>query len=317
MARGRAVDSDASGSGTSRASSSAQPPVPPSLPSIPSSSTPLSGPAESSLASQSPTAPAFVTSLAASSEPRNKLSLVAGHIYPSSRASRQIMRIIKLHLDKDEYIWDVIHKRQETFIRKSFQKHFIWEKAITAMLKVAWEKLCTLRYADFTYRMRKSGGSIYAIETSRLLAEKYGREPTLMEVFTYTNTKDHDGNTFVDRCALGVNPDHSAEEISALWARVDEQERQLAELRAYVMRMSGQHGAHTSSFDPPPATDRHVSTALHQPLSSPFDPDTADDTLITPADTTTHPADTPTDAMTLDRAENRPVDLISGLFNFH
>ena len=25
------------------------------------------------------------------------------------------------------------------------------------MLKVAWEKLCTDRYADFTYRMRKSG----------------------------------------------------------------------------------------------------------------------------------------------------------------
>ncbi|KDP34280.1 hypothetical protein JCGZ_12809 [Jatropha curcas] len=36
-------------------------------------------------------------------------------------------------------------------------KHFVWEEAITAMLKVAWEKLCTLRYADFTYRMRKSG----------------------------------------------------------------------------------------------------------------------------------------------------------------
>ncbi|KDP30385.1 hypothetical protein JCGZ_17114 [Jatropha curcas] len=70
--------------------------------------------------------------------------------------------------------------------------------------------------------------------------------------------------------------------------------------------MSGQHGASTSSSNPPPATDRHVSITMHQPLSSPLDPDTADDTLVTPANTTTHPADTPADTTTLDRAEDRP-----------
>ncbi|KDP37434.1 hypothetical protein JCGZ_08275 [Jatropha curcas] len=92
MVRGRAVDSNTSNSGphgghgrgrstrgrggtipppsssTSRASPSAQPPVPPPLPSIPSSSTLFPEPADSSLASQSPTA----------LEPHNKLSLVAG-----------------------------------------------------------------------------------------------------------------------------------------------------------------------------------------------------------------------------------------------
>ncbi|KDP27110.1 hypothetical protein JCGZ_22042 [Jatropha curcas] len=57
--------------------------------------------------------------------------------------------------------------------------------------------------------------------------------------------------------------------------------------------MSGQHGAGTSSSDPPPATNQDVSTALHQPLPSPLDPDTAEDTLVTSVDTTTHPADTP------------------------
>ncbi|KDP24878.1 hypothetical protein JCGZ_25131 [Jatropha curcas] len=36
-------------------------------------------------------------------------------------------------------------------------KHFILDEAITAMLKVAWEKLCADQYADFTYRMRRSG----------------------------------------------------------------------------------------------------------------------------------------------------------------
>ncbi|KDP30527.1 hypothetical protein JCGZ_15236 [Jatropha curcas] len=32
-----------------------------------------------------------------------------------------------------------------------------------------------------------------------LWAEKYGREPTPTEKFTYTHTKDHDCHTFVDR----------------------------------------------------------------------------------------------------------------------
>ncbi|KDP25156.1 hypothetical protein JCGZ_24258 [Jatropha curcas] len=199
---------------------------------------------------------------------------------------------------------DAVHVDEEGLsLLLLLQKHFIWEGAITAMLKVAWEKLCAPRYADFTYRMRKNGKkqqcisqeiweswqkawedpafkrkceifiqnrhsetggdgagpsrhtseSISAIETSQLSAEKYGREPTPIEIFTYTHIKDHDGNTFVDRHELGVNPDDSAEEISALRAHVDEQERQLVELRAHVMRMSGQHGAGTSSSYPPPA----------------------------------------------------------------
>ncbi|KDP30506.1 hypothetical protein JCGZ_17143 [Jatropha curcas] len=131
---------------TSGASSSAQPPVLPSLPSVLSSSTPLSRSVESSPASQLPT-------VSDSSEPRNKLSLVAGHIYPSSRASRQIMRIIKLHLDKDGYTWDAVPQEARDFYWEEFRKHFVWEEAITAVLKVAWEKLCAHRYADFTYRM--------------------------------------------------------------------------------------------------------------------------------------------------------------------
>ncbi|KDP44649.1 hypothetical protein JCGZ_19685 [Jatropha curcas] len=300
--------------GTFRALSSAQPPVPPSLPSVPSSSTPLPGLVVSSSSSQSLTTPA-------SSEPRNKLSL----------------------------------------------KHFVWEEAITAMLKLAWEKLCALRYADFTYGMRKSGkkqsetsgdgagpsqhtgGSISAIETSRLLAKKYSREPTPMELFTYMHTTDHDGNTLVDGRALGVNENYSiarervvsSQVGSKVKSRIDElalylqavksekkrkyiasglrhhsftAERQLAELRAHVMRMSGQHGASTSSSNPPPVTDRDVSTALHQPLPSPLDPDTIEDTLVTPADTTTHLADTLADATTLDRVEDRPRRFDCGPF---
>ncbi|KDP29006.1 hypothetical protein JCGZ_19508 [Jatropha curcas] len=64
----------------------------------------------------------------------------------------------------------------------------------------------------------------------------------------------------------------------------------IAELRAHVMRLSGEAG--TSSSDPAPATDRHVSKSQQQPLSAP-DPDAADDTLVTPPGATSHPAGTP------------------------
>ncbi|KDP25925.1 hypothetical protein JCGZ_23001 [Jatropha curcas] len=175
MAKGRAFDSDASGSGscggcgpghnargrggsiphpssgTSRASSSAQRPVlPPSHPSAPSSSTLVSGPVQTPPAEQSPI-------VQASSDPRISLSLVAGHIYPSSRAARQILKIIKLQLHKEGYTWDAVPQEARDFYWEEFQKHFIWDEAITAMLKVAWEKIFADRYADFTYRMRRSG----------------------------------------------------------------------------------------------------------------------------------------------------------------
>ncbi|XP_037493958.1 verprolin-like [Jatropha curcas] len=142
MARGRGVDSDAPDSeprgghdqercmrgrgvipplspspppsGTPGASSSIQPLVRPPLPPIPSSSSSFPGPAESTPVAQSPSAPA-------SAEPRIEVSLVAGHIYPSFRASRQIMRIIKLHLDKDGYTWDAVQQEVRDFYWNEFQ----------------------------------------------------------------------------------------------------------------------------------------------------------------------------------------------------
>ncbi|KDP23140.1 hypothetical protein JCGZ_00466 [Jatropha curcas] len=52
---------------------------------------------------------------------------------------------------------DAVHVDEEGLsLLLLLQKHFVWEEAITTMLKVDWEKLCALRYADFTYRMRKS-----------------------------------------------------------------------------------------------------------------------------------------------------------------
>ncbi|KDP23062.1 hypothetical protein JCGZ_01647 [Jatropha curcas] len=50
------------------------------------------------------------------------------------------------------------------------------------------------------------------------------------------------------------------------------------------------------------------------PLPSPLDPDTANDTLVTPADTTMHPADTLANATTQDRVEDRPCRFDFGLF---
>ncbi|KDP32234.1 hypothetical protein JCGZ_13841 [Jatropha curcas] len=86
-------------------------------------------------------------------------------------------------------------------------------------------------------------------------------------------------------------------------SRIDEladQQRQIAELRAHVMRLSGEPRAGTSSSDPAPATDRHVSMSQQQPL-----PDAADDTLVTPPGATSHPAGTPPGDPTSDPADEQ------------
>ncbi|KDP28951.1 hypothetical protein JCGZ_19514 [Jatropha curcas] len=259
----------------------------PSAPSssAPSSSSPVSGPVQAPPAAQSPT-------VQASSDPRITLSLVAGHIYPSSRAARQILKIIKLQLHKEGYTWDAVPQEARDFYWEEFQKHFIWDEAITAMLKVAWEKICADRYADFTYRMRKSGkkqqcvsqeiweswqkawedpafkrkreifaqnrrsetggdgagpsrhtgGSISTIETARLLARKLGHEPIPMEVFTYTHTKDHDRNTFVDRRALSVNENYTTARERIVTSQTDESEAEsrIDEVALYLEAVGGE-----------------------------------------------------------------------------
>ncbi|KDP37762.1 hypothetical protein JCGZ_06438 [Jatropha curcas] len=259
-------------------------------------------------------------------------------IYPSSRASRQIMRIIKLQLHKEGYTWDAVPQ----------EKHFIWDEAITAMLKVAWEKLCADRYADFTYRMRRSGkkqqcvsqeiweswqkawedpafkrkreifaqnrrsetggdgagpsrhtgGSISTIKTTRLLMSQLVIENyTTARERLVSSQAESEAQSRIDEVALyleatgsekkrkvygigsqasqfysgsafhasvasaGPQPEHSADEFIALRACVGEQERQIAELRAHVMRLSSQPGVGTSSSDLAPATDRNVSTS--------------------------------------------------------
>ncbi|KDP42021.1 hypothetical protein JCGZ_03084 [Jatropha curcas] len=79
------------------------------------------------------------------------------------------------------------------------------------------------------------------------------------------------------------------------------------------MRLSGEPGAGTSSFDPAPATHRNVSTSQQQPLPS-HDPDAADDTLVTPPGTTAHPAGTPLGDSTLDCADKQPHRFDFGSF---
>ncbi|KDP34855.1 hypothetical protein JCGZ_09143 [Jatropha curcas] len=67
------------------------------------------------------------------------------------------------------------------------------------------------------------------------LAEKYDREPTPMEAFTYTHTKGHDGNTFVDRCAVGVNENYSTARERLISSRAEsEAESRIDELALYL-----------------------------------------------------------------------------------
>ncbi|XP_037492936.1 uncharacterized protein LOC110010411 [Jatropha curcas] len=231
-----------------------------------------------------------------------------------SRDTRQILKIIKLQLHKEGCTWDAVPQEVRDFYWEEFQKHFIWDEAITAMLKVAWEKICTDQYADFTYRMRRSGnkqqcvsqeiweswcsetggemeqdltrhtgGSISAIETARLL-ENYTTAQG--SVCYFSDRMKSEASQELQRVALYLEaltllqPEHSDSYCDDdIRAQLADQQRQIAELRAHVIRLSGEHRAGTSPSDPTPATDRHVSTSQQQPLSAP-DPDAADDTLV-------------------------------------
>ncbi|KDP23122.1 hypothetical protein JCGZ_00547 [Jatropha curcas] len=48
---------------------------------------------------------------------------------------------------------------------------------------------------------RHTDSSISTAEITEKLAKKLNRQPTPMEVFTFTHTKNHDGFTFIDRRA--------------------------------------------------------------------------------------------------------------------
>ncbi|KDP24875.1 hypothetical protein JCGZ_25139 [Jatropha curcas] len=93
---------------------------------------------------------------------------------------------------------------------------------------------------------RRTGGSISAIETARLLAGKLGREPIPIEVFTYTHMKDHDLNTFIDRRAVSVNENYTTARERLVYSQTDESE---AESRIDEVAV----------FVPPPSDPKNVS----------------------------------------------------------
>ncbi|KDP36661.1 hypothetical protein JCGZ_07879 [Jatropha curcas] len=171
---------------------------------------------------------------------------------------------------------------------------------------------------------RHIGGSISAIETARLLAEKLGRNPTPIEVFTYTHTKDHDLNTFVDRCGEC----ESREGLVSSRTDESEAESRIDEVALYLEAVGGEKkrkvyniGSQQSQFycgsashasapsvGPQPEHTAEEFTELRahqQPLPSP-DPDAADNTLVTALGTIAHPAGTPSGDSTSDRADEQP-----------
>ncbi|KDP31530.1 hypothetical protein JCGZ_15394 [Jatropha curcas] len=94
-------------------------------------------------------------------------------------------------------------------------------------------------------------------------------------------------------------PENSAEEISALRACVDDQKRQLAELKAHVMQMFGPQ-TNATSFDPPTIIDPPTPATTGPKMTS-FIPPPLDivadtiDTLVTPPDTGANLKDTTLD----------------------
>ncbi|KDP45111.1 hypothetical protein JCGZ_19986 [Jatropha curcas] len=164
------------------------------------------------------------------------------------------------------------------------------------MLKVAWEKLCALRYADFTYRMQKSDKKQQCVSEEIWESwQKAWKDPAFKrkcDIFARNRCRKTGDD--------GAGPSrHTGGSISA----IEISRLLMSQLVTFTFT---DHGAGTSSSDPPPTIDRDVSIALHQPLAFPLDPDTVNNTLVTPADTMTHPADTPANAMTQDGVKDRP-----------
>ncbi|KDP34586.1 hypothetical protein JCGZ_12215 [Jatropha curcas] len=182
-----------------------------------------------------------------------RVEVVAQDAVPVDEAARQILRIIKLQLHKEGYTWDAVPQEARDFYWEEFQKHFIWDEAIMAMLKVAWEKLCADRYADFTYRMRRS---------------ELGPEPTPIEVFTYTHTKDYDLNMFIDRRA--ENYTTARERIVTSQTDESEAESRIDKLSLYLEAVGGEKkrkvygiGSQASQFCC--GSTAHASTASSGP----------------------------------------------------
>ncbi|KDP22700.1 hypothetical protein JCGZ_01924 [Jatropha curcas] len=117
------------------------------------------------------------------------------------------------------------------------------------------------------------------------------------------------------RCSAGPQLEHTDEHYTDLRAQLADQQRQIAELRAHVMRLSGEPSAGTSSSDPEPATYRNVSTSQQQPLPAP-DPDATDDTLVTPPGATSHPTGTPPSDPTSGDPTSDPADEQQRIFDF-
>ncbi|KDP30419.1 hypothetical protein JCGZ_18097 [Jatropha curcas] len=115
--------------------------------------------------------------------------------------------------------------------------------------------------------------STYHPEFGSGTAKELGREPTPIEVFTYTHMKDHDLNMFVDRRTVSVNENYTTARERLFSSQTDKSEAE-------------------SRID-------------EQPLLSP-DPDAVDDTLVTPPGTTVHPAGTHPGNSTSDHADEQP-----------
>ncbi|KDP31745.1 hypothetical protein JCGZ_14977 [Jatropha curcas] len=141
-----------------------------------------------------------------------------------------------------------------------------------------------------------TGGSISTAEvTERLM----GCEPTPIEVFKYTHTKDHDLETIVDRHTASINPEDAeqvtVDGLSLYWKVVGGEKKKVYNwLTEHVMQMSSplaSRDPRASSHSPAPSVivPTHDSAATHPDTSrDPSDPPSIDP----PADTVFPDTDT-------------------------
>ncbi|KDP27693.1 hypothetical protein JCGZ_19732 [Jatropha curcas] len=155
------------------------------------------------------------------------------------------MRIIKLQLHKEGYTWDAVPQEARDFYWEEFQENYT----------TARERLVSSQTDESEAESRIDQVELYLEAVGGEKKRKvYGIEFQASQF--YYGSASH-----ASAASARPQPEHSAEELTELRARVDDQQRQIAELGAHVMRLFGEPGAGSSFSDPAPATDRNVSTS--------------------------------------------------------
>ncbi|XP_065870446.1 uncharacterized protein [Euphorbia lathyris] len=106
---------------------------------------------------------------------------------------------------------DLLSETKSKGVRPAFIPHDVWKRWLELWSDPAYvrmsqqNKLNRRKGEDGPAGACHTGGSVPHLEHRKRLAEQLGRDPTPHELFVYTHTRKHDGQSFVDQRAKEVH----------------------------------------------------------------------------------------------------------------